>query len=101
MSAQTAGHAMANDSGQLVVRVLPQQEMEQQGQDLILQIRLASGATASLWTDAKCKQPPTDAYSVSQSGKYTIPIPRLGAPTKPLVCLYSSDEALKGSLQLK
>jgi len=84
----------------LVLQVLPEELVQVQNGSVVLKIRLARGATASLWEATSCTSPSPDSQVIIASGTYTIPLntltPTSSNPTSSTmqVCLASSDGVL-------
>ena|SRR5258708_4562792 len=81
-------------SHQLYVQVRPEVALSRQGETaLLLKIRLAPGARATLWNATTCNAPDPAAYAVVRSGIYSIPLSVLPGPADGGTCLASSDGA--------
>ena len=74
--------------------------LAQQGNNLILKIRMAPGVTAQLWADNVCGQPKSNALVFTKSGNYTIPVESIKGSGASYACLLSSDGQLKTSVAL-
>ncbi len=76
----------------LLVQVRPEAALSYLGNDaLLLKIRLAPGARASIWKAESCEQPLAEASVVAQSGIRLIPLSTIPGPPDALICLTTSD----------
>lgn len=82
----------------LVVRVAEAEQLQLQGENALLRIRLASGVTANLWADEFCGDPGQQGMVITKSGIYTLPLNNLLPGKKISVCLVSSDGILRESV---
>ena len=87
-------------SSHVSLSVQPEQEMTVSGQAINLKIRLAPGVSASLWSADTCLQPPADAYTIKQSGRFQISLPEVSPTDAQLICLRSSDGQLSSSVRI-
>jgi len=79
---------------QLYVQVCPEVALSRQGEStLILKIRLAPGARATLWNAKACNAPYPETYVVGRSGIYSIPLSVIPGPPNAGTCLATSDGA--------
>jgi hypothetical protein len=86
--------ASSQVSHQLYVQVRPEVALSYQGQTtLLLKIRLAPGARATLWNAQTCNAPDPEAYAVVRSGIYSIPLSVIPGHADAGTCLASSDGA--------
>ncbi len=92
----------------LVLQVRPEVLLEDQNGSVGLKIRLARGATASLWAANSCTSPSAPSHVIiSMSGFYSLPLSALipasanPNPSTTQVCLASSDGALNESLTVE
>src|SRR6266852_254665 len=84
----------ASVSHQLFVQVRPEVALSHHDEaTLLLKIRLAPGAQATLWNGKTCDEPDPRAYRVVRSGIYWIPLSVIPGPTDAGTCLVSSDGA--------
>lgn len=90
----------ASRTSLLVVQFRPEAVLVAEGAESArLKIRLAQGATAQLWIAESCDKNPAEAYVISNSSEFAIPlsaVPGSGAA----VCLASSDGAIRTSAPL-
>jgi hypothetical protein len=88
----------------LVLRVRPEELLQEQNGSVLLKIRLARGTTARLWAANSCTSPSPESQVIIFSGNYTIPLNTLTpvssdlAPGATHVCLMSSDGVLNDSV---
>ena len=82
----------------LLLTVGQQEQLQFQGENVILKIRLASGVTARLWGDAACATPIRKAIVLTKSGTYTISLDDVPQNNKGYVCLLTSDGILRDSV---
>lgn len=82
----------------LWVTVREEEQLELQGENVTLKIRLARDVTARLWSDNACGTPVQQAKVFTKSGTYTLPIDSIPHEGKACLCLLSSDGRLQHSL---
>lgn len=82
----------------LSLTVGQQEQLQLQGENVILKIRLASGVTARLWGDEGCATPIQKAMVMTKSGAYTISFDNVPHNSKGYVCLLTSDGILRDSV---
>ena len=87
--------------GTLAINIRPQIQLQTQGTDVVLKIRLEPGITAKLWRDDSCGLPTETATTIAASGTYTIAIQNLVSQGQAYVCAASSDGLLKDSIALQ
>jgi hypothetical protein len=90
----------SRQSGSLTLTIQPQIQLEEQGEDVVLKIRLAPGSNAKLWADASCGLPTESAATYSASGTYSVPVQNLAPQNQAYACSLSSDGVLKASIPL-
>ena len=88
-------------SGNLTLIIQPQIQLQEQGTDVILKIRLVEGTTAKLWGDNSCGLPKDNGRTFTASGTYTISVQNLSAQGQAYACAVSSDDLLKASIRLQ
>jgi hypothetical protein len=82
------------------VTIPEQAQLQLQGGNVNLKIRLAPGVSARLWRDDSCRAPHSESNSYSQSGSFVIPLDSLPRSSGAQVCLLSSDGVLRSSMEL-
>ena len=87
--------------GNLTLIVHPEVQLQEQGTDVILKIRLAQGTNAKLWGDNSCGFPKDNGRTFTASGTYTISVQNLSARGQTYACAVSSDGLLKASIPLQ
>lgn len=86
----------------LLVQVRPEAALSYLGNDaLLLRIRLAPGARASIWKAESCEQPAAEASVVAQSGVRLIPLSTIPGPPDALICLTASDGSIAVTLRAR
>lgn len=86
----------------LLVQVRPEAALSYLGNDaLLLRIRLAPGAQASIWMAQSCEQPVAGAYVVAQSGIRVLPLSGIPGPPDALICLATSDGSIAVTLRAR
>jgi len=90
----------------LVLRVRPEELLQDQSGSVVVKIRLARGTTARLWAANSCISPSPESHVITLSGTYTIPHDAFTPVSSPSfgpvqVCLASSDGVLHDSLPVE
>lgn len=88
-------------TGNVTLTIQPQIQLQEQGTDVILKIRLVQGTTAKLWGDNSCGLPKDNGKTITASGTYTISVKNLAAQGQAYACAASSDGILKASIPLQ
>jgi hypothetical protein len=88
-------------NGNLTLTIQPQIQLQEQGTNVILKIRLAQGTNARLWGDNSCGLPKDNGTIVTVSGTYTISVQNLAGQGQAYACAASSDDILKASIPLQ
>ena len=91
----------ARQTGNLTLNIQPQIELQVQGTDVILKIRLVQGTTAKLWGDNSCGLPKENGTTFTASGTYTISVQNLAAQGQAYACAGSSDGLMRASIPLQ
>jgi hypothetical protein len=99
-NARTAQRQMGQ-SANLTLIVRPQIQLQEQGTDLVLKIRLAEGTSVKLWGSNSCGSPTDDSKTFIASGTYTIAVQNLSLQGATYACAVSSDGLLKASILLQ
>lgn len=92
--------ATSTATARVVVIIAPEQMLIQQGDDILLKIRLSPGATARVWVDSSCEIPNSKAVLILQSGSYVLPIEKMQGLGGSYSCLRSSDGRLTTAVQI-
>jgi hypothetical protein len=79
----------------LLLTVRGEEQLQRQGGNVILKIRLAPGVTAKLWGDQACGRPIQAAMVITNSGTYTLAFDNIPYEGKAYLCLLSSDGTLR------
>jgi hypothetical protein len=86
----------------LLVQVRPEAALSYIGNDIVLlRIRLAPGARASIWKAESCEKPVLKTSTVSQSGIRVFPLSTIPGPPDGLICLTTSDGSIAVTLQAR
>ena len=99
VSAYTAPQKQKTET--LTLSVSPQIVLVQQGDNVILTIRLPHGVTAQIWADNSCGSPKNNAMTFTSSGSFTIPIQSIKGHGERFACVLSSDGLLRTSISLR
>jgi hypothetical protein len=91
----------ATQNGNLTLTIHPQIQLQEQGTDLVLKIRLAEGTSVKLWGSNSCGSPTDDSKTFIASGTYTTAVQNLSLQGAAYACAVSSDGFLKASLLLQ
>ena len=91
----------APGSTALLLQVKPEVALSQPDANTIqVAIRVRQGSNASVWSAEVCAAPAADAFPITRSGIYRIPLSQLSAQGASRVCLTSSDGSLSAELRL-
>lgn len=82
----------------LLVTVREQEQLQLQGENVILKIRLASGVTARLWGSRACGMPIQQAMVFTKSGTYILLQENIPHDEEGDLCLLSSDRTLRDAV---
>jgi len=86
----------------LLVQVNPEVALSYLGNDaLLLRIRLAPGARASIWKAQSCEKPVAGSPVVDQSGTQVVTLSVIPGPPDALICLTTSDGSIAVTLQAR
>jgi len=88
----------------LIVQVAEAGQLDVQNDVAVVRLRLNPGVAVTLWGDKSCATAPSDAYIITSSGSYTIPLnqikqgPMAEADAQDFICMQSSDGVLRRSM---
>ncbi|HLJ14029.1 MAG TPA: hypothetical protein VKV15_05990 [Bryobacteraceae bacterium] len=99
LGAATGAQTQRQENGNLRITVNPQIQLEAQGADLVLKIRLAPGTSVTLWADDACGSPGSGS-TFSSSGTYRVAVQNFAAQGHVYACAASSDGLLAASIHL-
>jgi len=97
----TSAQRQMTQSGMMTVIIRPQIELQQQGTDVTLKVRLGPGTNVKLWADNPCGLARADSQTFTASGTYSVSLQNLAPTEQAYVCAASSDGFLKASLLLQ
>jgi hypothetical protein len=95
-----AAQRQMTESGNLKLVIRPQIQLQKQGTDVVLKIRLAEGTNVKLWASNSCGFPKDDSKTFTASGTYAVAVQNLSTQGQGYVCAISSDDLLKASIPL-
>ena len=84
---------------QLVVQVRSEAAIAwQDGNVVLVKVRLASGIQLKVWAEDSCGSPSPSGHLIATSGTHTIPLGEMDGLGKANVCLSSSDGSIRAFL---
>jgi hypothetical protein len=88
-------------TGNLTLSIKPQIQLQVQGADVILRIRLSQGTNAKVWGDNSCGLPKENGATFTTSGTYSLSVQNLQGQGQSFACAASSDGLLMASIPFK
>jgi len=86
----------------LLVQIRPEAALSYlDNEALLLRIRLAPGARASIWKAQNCEKPAAGAPVVDQSGTQVVALSVIPGPPDALICLTTSDGSIAVTLRAR